>query len=46
MTSIVVFDCIDEYCPGFKSSVIEYDLLAPPDLEEIFGLTGGVRKND
>ena len=38
----VVFDCIEEYCPGFKASVIGRDILTPPDLERIFGLTGGV----
>lgn len=36
-----VFSQIDEYAPGFSSSVVGYDALAPPDLERIFGLTGG-----
>jgi len=36
-----VFDVIDEYAPGFKKLVIHRDVLAPPDLERIFGLTGG-----
>lgn len=35
------FRLIDEYAPGFSSSVIGYDMLAPPDLERIIGLTGG-----
>lgn len=35
------FKLIDEYAPGFSSSVIGYDMLAPPDLEKIIGLTGG-----
>ncbi|KAK9285622.1 hypothetical protein L1049_024818 [Liquidambar formosana] len=35
------FTLIDEYAPGFSSSVIGYDLLTPPDLEREFGLTGG-----
>ncbi|PWA81790.1 FAD/NAD(P)-binding oxidoreductase family protein [Artemisia annua] len=35
------FTLIDEYAPGFSSSVIGYDMLAPPDLERIIGLTGG-----
>ncbi|KAH9663159.1 Amino oxidase domain-containing protein [Citrus sinensis] len=35
------FSLIDEYAPGFSSSVIGYDLLTPPDLEREFGLTGG-----
>ena len=36
--------CIDimtEYAPNFRKSVIEYQVLAPADLEEMFGLTGG-----
>ena len=37
-----VFSQIDEYAPGFSSSVVGYDALAPPDLERIFGLTGGL----
>ncbi|XP_059469371.1 pyridine nucleotide-disulfide oxidoreductase domain-containing protein 2-like [Neocloeon triangulifer] len=36
-----VFHNIDEYAPGFSSSVIGYEVLSPPDLEQIFGLTGG-----
>ncbi|CBI17517.3 uncharacterized protein LOC100265006 isoform X1 [Vitis vinifera] len=35
------FNLIDEYAPGFSSSVIGYDMLAPPDLERVIGLTGG-----
>ncbi|POO02529.1 NAD(P)-binding domain containing protein [Trema orientale] len=35
------FDIIEEYAPGFRSSVIGYDMLTPPDLEREFGLTGG-----
>lgn len=36
--------CIDimtEYAPNFRKSVIEYQVLAPADLETVFGLTGG-----
>ncbi|GMN26316.1 hypothetical protein TIFTF001_046044 [Ficus carica] len=33
------FNMIDEYAPGFCSSVIGYDMLTPPDLEREFGLT-------
>ena len=36
--------CIDimtEYAPNFRSSVIDYQVLAPADLESTFGLTGG-----
>lgn len=36
-----VFDCIEEYAPGFKESVVGRDILTPPDLERVFGLTGG-----
>ncbi|KAM9365880.1 pyridine nucleotide-disulfide oxidoreductase domain-containing protein 2 [Pholidichthys leucotaenia] len=36
-----VFDWVDQYAPGFKKSVVGRDILAPPDLERIFGLTGG-----
>nr|XP_046257561.1 pyridine nucleotide-disulfide oxidoreductase domain-containing protein 2 [Scatophagus argus] len=36
-----VFDWVEQYAPGFKESVVGRDVLAPPDLERIFGLTGG-----
>ncbi|KAG8435455.1 hypothetical protein GDO86_013405 [Hymenochirus boettgeri] len=36
-----VFDWIEKYAPGFKSSVIGRDILTPPDLERVFGLPGG-----
>ena len=39
---ISVFDCIEDYAPGFKDSVVGRDILTPPDLERVFGLTGGV----
>lgn len=35
------FNLIDEYAPGFSSSIIGYDMLTPVDLEREFGLTGG-----
>ncbi|KAF3842096.1 hypothetical protein F7725_024047 [Dissostichus mawsoni] len=35
------FDWVEKYAPGFKASVVGRDILAPPDLERIFGLTGG-----
>ncbi|KAI9166218.1 hypothetical protein LWI28_028119 [Acer negundo] len=35
------FSLIDEYAPGFSSSIISYDMLTPPDLEREIGLTGG-----
>ncbi|KAM9804216.1 pyridine nucleotide-disulfide oxidoreductase domain-containing protein 2 [Neosynchiropus ocellatus] len=36
-----VFDWVERYAPGFKKSVVGRDILTPPDLERIFGLTGG-----
>ncbi|XP_049646367.1 pyridine nucleotide-disulfide oxidoreductase domain-containing protein 2 [Suncus etruscus] len=36
-----VFDCIEAYAPGFKSTVVGRDILTPPDLKRIFGLPGG-----
>ena len=38
-----MFDCIKECTPGFRKLVIDKEVLTPPDLERIFGLTGGVR---
>ncbi len=38
----VVFKTIDAYAPNFSQSVIGRDILTPPDLERIIGLTGGV----
>jgi phytoene dehydrogenase-like protein len=35
------FDLLDEYAPNFKRSVIDRQVLAPPDLERVFNLTGG-----
>ena len=43
ISPFVVFDCIKEYTPGFCKLVIDKEVLTPPDLERIFGLTGGVR---
>jgi phytoene dehydrogenase-like protein len=36
-----VMDLIEEYAPGFKSSVLHRHVLSPLDLEETYGLTGG-----
>eukprot|EP00794_Sanderia_malayensis_P003732 gene3732-4254_t len=36
-----IFNAIEDYAPGFKRSVVGRDILTPPDLERIFGLTGG-----
>jgi len=35
------FGVIEQYCPGFTASLLHYEVLAPPDLEKVFGLTGG-----
>jgi phytoene dehydrogenase-like protein len=35
------FDLLEEYAPGFKSSVIARQVLSPVDLERTFNLTGG-----
>jgi phytoene dehydrogenase-like protein len=32
---------LSEYCPGFDDAVEHAEVLAPPDLEERFGLVGG-----
>ncbi|XP_076831699.1 pyridine nucleotide-disulfide oxidoreductase domain-containing protein 2 isoform X2 [Brachyhypopomus gauderio] len=36
-----VFDSVESYAPGFKESIVGKDILTPPDLERVFGLTGG-----
>jgi phytoene dehydrogenase-like protein len=36
-----VFAVMEEYAPGFRSLVIDRQVLAPPDIEARFGLTGG-----
>jgi phytoene dehydrogenase-like protein len=35
------FDIVEEFCPGFKASVIGRDVVSPLDLERIFGLHRG-----
>jgi phytoene dehydrogenase-like protein len=35
------FDLLNEYAPNFKSSVIARQVLTPPDMERVYGLTGG-----
>jgi len=32
---------VDEVAPGFGASILHREVLAPPDLERLFGLTGG-----
>ena len=36
-----IIGLLDEHCPGFAKSVEEMEVLAPPDIEERFGLLGG-----
>lgn len=36
-----VMELIEEYAPGFKSLILERQVLSPLDLEQRFGLTGG-----
>ncbi|MFT7805847.1 pyridine nucleotide-disulfide oxidoreductase domain-containing protein 2 isoform X1 [Arapaima gigas] len=36
-----VFNWIERYAPGFRSTIVGKEVLTPPDLERIFGLTGG-----
>jgi phytoene dehydrogenase-like protein len=36
-----VIDLIEQYAPGFKSSILHRQVLTPFDLEQVFGLTGG-----
>jgi phytoene dehydrogenase-like protein len=33
--------CVDQVAPGFSASVVHREVLAAPDLENVFGLTGG-----
>lgn len=34
-------DVVEEFCPGFRASVLYTDALSPLDLEQIFGLYKG-----
>lgn len=34
-------DLLAQYAPNVKDAVVHYEVLAPPDLERIFGLVGG-----
>jgi phytoene dehydrogenase-like protein len=36
-----VLETLEEYCPGITGSVLHAEVLAPPDIEERFGLVGG-----
>jgi phytoene dehydrogenase-like protein len=35
------FDVLNEYAPNFKNAVLDRQVLAPPDMERVYGLTGG-----
>ena len=35
------FDIVSEHAPNFRDALIHHEVLAPPDLERIFGLVGG-----
>ncbi|CAI4228006.1 unnamed protein product [Auanema sp. JU1783] len=37
----LVFSEIDAYAPNFSKSIVGYEVLTPPKLEEVFGITGG-----
>ena len=32
---------MEKYAPGFRASVVGLEVLPPPELERVFGLTGG-----
>jgi phytoene dehydrogenase-like protein len=35
------FDVMEEYAPGFKASVLHRMVIPPPDMEKVWGITGG-----
>jgi phytoene dehydrogenase-like protein len=35
------FDILNEYAPNFKQSVLHRQVIAPPDMERLWGITGG-----
>jgi phytoene dehydrogenase-like protein len=35
------FDILDEYAPNFKASVLHRQVIPPPDMERLWGITGG-----
>ncbi len=35
------FDVLNEYAPNFKASVLHRQVIAPPDMERLWGITGG-----
>src|SRR5438093_1291167 len=36
-----VLDALDAYCPNVRDAVLWKEVLTPPELERVFGLTGG-----
>ena len=37
----IIIDQVEKFAPGFRKSIIGRQILSPPDLERIFGLTRG-----
>jgi phytoene dehydrogenase-like protein len=37
----LMIETVERYAPGFRASVLGRQALGPPDLEDVFGLTGG-----
>jgi phytoene dehydrogenase-like protein len=35
------FDILNEYAPNFKASILNHVVIAPPDMERLWGITGG-----
>lgn len=35
------FDLLNEYAPNFKSSILHYQIIPPPEMERLWGITGG-----
>jgi phytoene dehydrogenase-like protein len=35
------FDILEDYAPGFKASVLHRQVIPPPDMERLWGITGG-----
>ncbi len=35
------FEILGRYAPNVREAVLDYEVLAPPDIERIFGLVGG-----
>ncbi len=35
------FDIVSEHAPNFRDALVHHEVLAPPDIERVFGLIGG-----